>query len=100
LALLQKNEIMGGNERREFITLLVGAAVACPLAVRAQPSDQLRRIGVIYGLAETDLEARAWDASFRKRLAGLGWTDGRNVRIADRLPQSANARGYWELGRK
>jgi putative tryptophan/tyrosine transport system substrate-binding protein len=83
--------------RREFITLLVGAAVACPLAVRAQPSDQLRRIGVIYGQAETDLEARAWDASFRKRLAELGWTDGRNVRIADRWPhlRTREVIGNW-----
>jgi putative tryptophan/tyrosine transport system substrate-binding protein len=70
--------------RRDFLTLLGGSVVAYPLAVRAQPSDQLRRIGVIYGLAETDLEARAWDVSFRKRFAELGWTDGRNVRIADR----------------
>jgi putative tryptophan/tyrosine transport system substrate-binding protein len=70
--------------RRDFVTLLSSAAVAYPLAARAQRSEQLRRIGVIYGLAETDLEARAWEASFRKRLAELGWTDGRNVRIEDR----------------
>jgi putative ABC transport system substrate-binding protein len=44
----------------------------------------LRRIGVIYGIAETDSEGRAWDASFRKRLAELGSIDGRNVHVEDR----------------
>ena len=70
--------------RRELITLLGGVAVGWPLAARAQQPDQLRRIGALYGMAETDLEARAWDASFRKRLAELGWMDGRNIRIEDR----------------
>ena len=70
--------------RRELITLLGSVAVGWPLAARAQQPDQLRRIGALYGMAETDLEARAWDASFRKRLAELGWMDGRNIRIEDR----------------
>jgi putative tryptophan/tyrosine transport system substrate-binding protein len=70
--------------RRELVTLLGGVAVGWPLAARAQQGDQLRRVGALYGMAETDLEARAWDASFRKRLAELGWTDGRNVRVEDR----------------
>ena len=70
--------------RRELITLLGGVAVGWPLAARAQQRDRLPRIGVIYGMAESDLEARAWDASFRKRLAELGWTDGRNVHVEDR----------------
>jgi putative tryptophan/tyrosine transport system substrate-binding protein len=69
--------------RRDFI-VAGGATVAWPLAVRAQQSDQLRHIGIIYGIAETDLEGRAWDASFRKRLAELGWIDGRNVHVEDR----------------
>ena len=52
---------------------------------RARSSPiELRRIGVLYGMAETDLEAQAWDASFRKRLAELGWIDGRNIRVEDR----------------
>jgi putative tryptophan/tyrosine transport system substrate-binding protein len=84
--------------RRELITLLGGVALSWPLAARAQQRDQLRRIGILFGLAETDPEARTWDASFRKRLAELGWTDGRNVRIEvrwtggsmDRTKQFAN----------
>jgi putative tryptophan/tyrosine transport system substrate-binding protein len=71
-------------KRRELITLLGGVAVSWPLAARAQQPDQLRRIGIIYGIAETDLEGRAWEASFRKRLAELGWIDGRNVHVEDR----------------
>jgi putative tryptophan/tyrosine transport system substrate-binding protein len=67
-------------KRREFITL-VGGAAACPLAARAQQPERLQRIGVLNGLAETDSEAQTWDAAFRKRLGELGWSDGRNVRI-------------------
>ena len=70
--------------RREFVTFLGGAAVAWPLASRAQQSGRLRRIGVLFGVAETDLEGHAWDAAFRKRLAELGWIDGRNVTVEAR----------------
>jgi putative tryptophan/tyrosine transport system substrate-binding protein len=48
---------------------------------RAQQSERTRRIGVLSSLAETDVEAQAWDAAFRKRLVELGWIEGRNVRI-------------------
>ena len=67
-------------KRREFIALLSGAA-AWPLAALAQQSEKTRRIGVLSSLAETDVEAQAWDAAFRKRLLDLGWIDGRNVHI-------------------
>jgi putative ABC transport system substrate-binding protein len=67
--------------RREFITLLGGAAVAWPLAARAQQPDRMRRIGVLTGLAADDPDAQARYAAFVKGLQQLGWTDGRNVRI-------------------
>jgi putative tryptophan/tyrosine transport system substrate-binding protein len=67
--------------RREFITLLGGAVAAWPLPALAQQPERTRRIGVLSSLAETDVEAQAWDAAFRKRLAELGWIEGRNVRI-------------------
>jgi putative tryptophan/tyrosine transport system substrate-binding protein len=66
--------------RREFITLLGGAA-AWPLAARAQQPGQVRRIGVLWGNAETDPEAQADIATFQKSLKELGWTAGGNVRI-------------------
>jgi putative ABC transport system substrate-binding protein len=55
--------------------------VAWPLAARAQHGDQLRRIGVLSSLAETDPEGKYWDTTFRKLLDELGWVDGRNVHI-------------------
>jgi putative tryptophan/tyrosine transport system substrate-binding protein len=65
--------------RREFITLLGGAA-AWPLAARAQ-SDRVRRIGVLMAYAESDPEGQAWVAAFREGLQKLGWTENTNVRI-------------------
>ncbi len=72
-------------KRRAFITLLGGAAAASsplwPLAARAQRPEQLRRIGVLMATAESDPEGQARITALRMALEGLGWTDGRNVRI-------------------
>jgi putative ABC transport system substrate-binding protein len=67
--------------RREFITLLGGAAAAWPLAARAQQPDRMRRIGVLVPYAESDSEAKARFAAFLQGLQQSGWTDGGNVRI-------------------
>jgi putative ABC transport system substrate-binding protein len=66
-------------KRREFITLLGSAAAFGPLASRAQQPERVRRIGSLNVFAETDPEARSWDAAFRQRLDELGWVDGRNI---------------------
>jgi putative ABC transport system substrate-binding protein len=66
-------------KRREFITLVGGAAVAWPLAARAQ--QPMRRIGVLMGVAESDPEGQARIAAFRQGLQDLGWTEGRNLRV-------------------
>jgi putative ABC transport system substrate-binding protein len=66
--------------RREFITLLGGAAVSWPLSARAQQGDRVRRIGVLLAGVESAL-SKANVAAFTQALAGLGWTDGRNVRM-------------------
>ena len=72
-------------KRREFITLLGGAAV-WPVAGRAQQAERVRRIGVINGGgAADDPETLANIAAFLQVLQQLGWTDGRNVRIDTRL---------------
>ena len=67
--------------RREFITLLSGGTVAWSLAARAQQGDRVRRIGVLSGGHENDPRVKTVLSAFIQALAGLGWTDGRNVRI-------------------
>ena len=70
--------------RRDLITLLGGAAIAWPLAARAQQPDQMRRIGVLLPAAADDSEWQARVGAFLQALALLGWTIGRNVRIDTR----------------
>ena len=67
--------------RREFMATLSGAAVAWPLAARAQSSNRMRRIGVLMGYAESDPEAKGFFAGFMQTLADLGWIDGRNLQM-------------------
>ena len=73
--------------RREFITLLGGAAATWPLAARAQQCERMRRIGVLQGGGDTD-DPRSQPniAAFLQALQQLGWTDGRNVKIDYRWP--------------
>jgi putative ABC transport system substrate-binding protein len=66
--------------RREFITLLGGAA-AWPITARAQQPDRMRRIGVLVGLTEDDPDTKARLAGLRQGLERLGWSEGRNVHI-------------------
>jgi putative ABC transport system substrate-binding protein len=66
--------------RREFITLLGGAAT-WPIAARGQQQNQMRRIGVLNPFAESDPEVQANVVAFRQALQKLGWTEGRNLRI-------------------
>src|SRR5262245_6807875 len=68
-------------KRREFITLLGGAAVTWPLTARAQKAVRMQRVGVLMNLAADDPDAPALVAAFAQGLQELGWTVGRNVRI-------------------
>ena len=74
--------------RRDFITLLGGAAVAWPLAARAQQPERVRRIGIIYSLAEDDPESVTRRAAFEQGLKELGWTNGGNIQIDYRWAQN------------
>jgi ABC-type uncharacterized transport system substrate-binding protein len=68
-------------KRRNFITLLGGAAAAWPITVGAQQPKPMRRIGALMNLAADDPEAPGRVAAFAQGLGELGWTIGRNVRI-------------------
>ena len=68
-------------KRREFITLLGGAAAAWPLAAHAQQPERMRRIGVLTNLAADDPEAQTRVGAFLQGLQEFGWAVGRNMRI-------------------
>ena len=82
--------------RRDFLGVVGGAAVALPLAARAQQPERVRHIGMLNALGSNDPEAQARIAVFEQTLQQLGWVVGRNLKIevrqlggdADRL------RGY------
>jgi len=73
-------------QRREFITLLSGAAMAWPLAAHAQQTERVRRIGVLIPFTATDPEAKARNVVFEQSLQQLGWTVGRDLQIDYRSP--------------
>jgi putative ABC transport system substrate-binding protein len=70
-----------GIGRRQLLVAFGGAAVAWPLAARAQQGEQMRRIGVASSLSRGDPEDQARNAAFVQGLQELGWTVGRNVQI-------------------
>ena len=70
--------------RRQFITLLGGAAAAWPFAARAQQPERMRRIGVLMNVAADDPEAQARKVAYLTGLREHGWIEGRNIRIESR----------------
>src|SRR5712692_7313191 len=72
-------------KRREFITLVGGAAAAWPLSARAQQGERMRRIGVLMASAENDPQNPFRLGAFRQGLQALGWTDTRNIQIEYRF---------------
>jgi putative ABC transport system substrate-binding protein len=74
--------------RREFITLLGGAAAAWPFAARAQQPERMRRIGMLLGIAEKDPESEGRVKAFRLGMRDLGWIEGRNVQVEYRFAGS------------
>jgi putative ABC transport system substrate-binding protein len=74
-------------QRREFITLLGGAAT-WPLAAHAQQPERMRRVGVLLPAAADDQEFQAWVGAFREGLEQSGWTIGQTVRIDTRWATS------------
>jgi putative ABC transport system substrate-binding protein len=70
--------------RREFITLLGGAAAAWPIAARAQQAPRLRRVGILMPYAPTDVVWQARVGTLRQELQRLGWTRGGNIEFDER----------------
>ena len=75
---------MSGLRRRDFVTLLGGAAASWPLAARAQQVERMRRIGLLMGVAD-DREGQARVTALKQGLQDLGWTEGRNIQIETRF---------------
>jgi putative ABC transport system substrate-binding protein len=81
-------------KRREFITLLGGAAASWPLAARAQQPERMRRIGVLTSLAADDAEGQARHAAFTQALGQLGWSEGRNLQIDARWANAGDVQRH------
>ena len=80
--------------RREFITLLGGAAAGWPVAARAQQPERVRRIGVLMYLPADDAEGQARLAAFTQALKQLGWSDGHNLRVDARWAAADDIRRH------
>ena len=81
-------------KRREFITLLGGAAVAWPVAARAQQGEPMRRIGVLMNMGADDTEGQDRLAALTQALKQLGWSEGRNLRIDTRWAAADDIRRH------
>ena len=84
---------MFGMRRREFITVLGGAAMS-PLVARAQQPDPRWRVGVLIGYGEDDPETKARLAAFQQALATRGWVEGRNIRVDYRFAAGSRDKYY------
>src|SRR5262245_46913243 len=71
--------------RREFITLIGGAAAVWPLAAGAQQGERVRRIGVLMNWAASEQQGQEFLISFVEGLKNLGWVEGRNLTIDRRF---------------
>src|SRR6516225_2620223 len=86
--------------RRDFVSLIGGAAAAWPLSARAQePGDRMRQVGVLEETAEDDKERNSQFAKFREGLASFGWVEGRTVHIEHRFAAADPGR-YQQLAKE
>ena len=85
---MQSNQL----RRREFITLLGGAAAAWPLAANAQQGERVRLIAFLTGSTESDPNVHTWISALGGGLEPLGWKEGRNVRFERRFAAGDTAR--------
>jgi putative tryptophan/tyrosine transport system substrate-binding protein len=74
--------------RREFISVLGGAATTWSFAVRAQQPERIRRVSILVPATADDAEFQTWIAAFHQAMALLGWNIGRNLRVDTRWATS------------
>jgi putative ABC transport system substrate-binding protein len=86
--------------RREFITLLGGAAVVWPLVGRAQQRKPMRRVGVLMPFAANDPQVQTRNAAFLQGLQQLGWTVGDNIQILILASGGLLVLGWWRRRRQ
>ena len=79
-------------KRREFITIVGGAVAAWPLTARAQQTQRVRRVGVLFGWSQSDPRFRAFVTTFMAELAQRNWKDGVNLRIEERWTEGNSDR--------
>jgi ABC-type uncharacterized transport system substrate-binding protein len=79
-------------QRRQFIMLLGGAAIAWPIVAQAQQPERMRRIGVVMAYAESDPNGQVQVAAFQQQLQKLGWMEGSNIQIDFRYSAADPAR--------
>src|SRR5262245_66120923 len=82
--------------RRDFIKIIGSGAVAWPLVARAQQPERMRRIAVLMGLREDDLETKSRLAKLRQELERLGWSEGSNLHMDIRFaPAGDQGSALW-----
>jgi ABC-type uncharacterized transport system substrate-binding protein len=86
--------------RRQFITLLGGAAAAWPLAAHAQQGERMRRIGLLMPLTADDPVGQARIAALREGLEKLGWTEGRNIRMDTRWATTSDVESMQRFAKE
>jgi putative ABC transport system substrate-binding protein len=77
----QRRVLREHMRRRDFITLLGGAAAGCPLAARAEQPERMKRVSLLLGLGEKDPETNDRIKAFRLGMRDSGWIEGRNVQV-------------------
>jgi putative ABC transport system substrate-binding protein len=82
---------MPGIRRREFITLLGSGATAWPFVANAQHEGRIRHVVVWIGGSSNDPTSQQRGATFRDTMRGLGWIEGRNIKIDVRFPTTNTA---------
>jgi len=80
--------VEGRVRRRDFIKVVAGSAAGWPIVASAQQSERVRRVVMLLGFDEADLEAQSRAKEFRLGMRDLGWINGRNIQIEIRFAGS------------